>query len=85
MVSNTFPGYVTRHCGNVEWPARNLDKLDFFLLRYLKEKMHARKPSDVNSLEAIIWEESGGPKKMFVKTAWNDKPYLEKCAANASA
>ena len=71
---------------NAEWPPRSPDLilLDFFLWRFLIEKVYARKPRDGNSLGAIIRQEFGRvPNEIHVRAVQNVEPRLGNCAANA--
>ena len=45
--------------GSIEWPARSPDltAFDYWLWGYLKEKVHARKPQDIDMLKLVIEEE----------------------------
>ncbi|KAJ9574618.1 hypothetical protein L9F63_008245, partial [Diploptera punctata] len=62
--------------GPIEWPARSPDltACDFWLWGYLKEKVYARKPEDVDMLKLVIEEEMRAIPLNMYYNAMNDFP-----------
>ena len=60
FLDKTFPGKWMGRRGSVEYPPRSPDLTppDFFLWGYLKDKVYARRPQDIDQLVQIIEEES---------------------------
>ena len=62
--------------GSIEWPARSPDltAFDYWLWGYLKEKVHARKPQDIDMLKLVIEEEIRAIPLNMYHNAMNDFP-----------
>ena len=62
--------------GPIEWPARSPDltACDYWLWGYLKEKVYARKPQDVDMLKLVIEEEIRAIPLNMYHNAMNDFP-----------
>ncbi|KAJ9586425.1 hypothetical protein L9F63_019940, partial [Diploptera punctata] len=67
----------------IEWPARSPDltACDYWLWGYLKEKVYAWKPQDINMLKLVIEEEIRAIPLNMYHNAMNDfqKPIMLGC------
>jgi len=82
VLQELFPGRLMSRKGDIEWPPRSpdLNPCDYFLWGYLKSKVYATKPRDLDQLEqAIRTEVASIQGEMTERVLQNYHKRLDQC------
>jgi len=81
-IQQIFGNRIISKNGDIQWPPRSpdLSVCDFFLWGYLKSKVYAQKPRNIDELKNKIKEEiSSTPLEVIHRVVENIRSRLEEC------